>query len=92
MTQIERQCDTDPMTRYWAIWFALAFGTFIVPETIALATGHPERTLSGAIWRMEALKAGEPVTGWTFAHFAFTSVFALTTLWLIGHFGFGWWR
>lgn len=80
------------MTRYWLWWFITTFGTFIVPEVVALATGHPERTLSAAVWRMEALKAGQLVTAWTFAHFAFTGVFALTTLWLLGHFGFGWWR
>lgn len=80
------------MTRYWAIWFAVSFGTFIVPEAIALVRNRTQDTLSGAIWAMEKLQPGQGITKWTFAHFAFTSVFALITVWLVFHFGFGWWR
>lgn len=78
------------MTRYWAIWFAAAFGTFIVPETIALIRNRTQDTLSGAIWAMEKLQPGQGITKWTFGHFAFTGVFLLAALWLAGHFGWGW--
>jgi hypothetical protein len=80
------------MPRYWLIWFALSFTAFIVPETIALATGHPERTLSAAIWRMEQLVPGQGIWQWNAAHMLFTSVFIVTVVWLIGHFGWGLWR
>ena len=80
------------MTRYWAAWFALAFGTFIVPETIALLTGHPERTLSAAVWRLEKLRAGQGIWQWDAAHFLFTGAFILVAAWLVGHFGWGLWR
>lgn len=80
------------MTRYWAIWFAAAFGTFIVPETIAIVRNRTQDTLSGAIWKLESLKAGQGVWQWSAAHFLFTGAFILTTVWLIFHFGWGWWR
>lgn len=80
------------MTRYWFWWFTLTAVTFLGPEAWALMRRRPQDTLSAAIWRLEKLQPGQPVTGWTFAHFAFTGVFALLTLWLLGHFGAGWWR
>ncbi len=80
------------MTRYWLWWFLTAFGTFIVPETIALVRNRTQDTLSGAIWKLEEFKAGQPITGWSASHLLFTGVFTLMALWLIGHFGFGWWR
>lgn len=78
------------MARYWLIWFAVSFGSFIIPESIALATGHPENTLSEAIWRMEDLAAGHAWPWqWTAAHFLFTGAFILLVLWLVLHFGWG---
>lgn len=92
MTELERQCDTGHMARYWLVWFICAFGTFLVPEVYELATGHPERTLSAAIWRWEKLRVGQGVWQWDAAHFLFTGVFILVAVWLIGHFGWGLWR
>ena len=81
------------MTRYWMWWFILAFPvSFLIPEIYWLVRRRPENTLSAAIWRMEALQPGQNITGWTAVHLLFTGVFVLLTLWLIGHFGFGWWR
>lgn len=81
------------MERYWLGWFIVTIPLgFLVPETIALVRGRPQDTLSAAIWRWEQLEPGQPITGWTAAHLLFTGVFVVITLWLIGHFGFGWWR
>jgi hypothetical protein len=82
------------MDRYWLIWFMLWFTTFIVPETWALATGHPERTLSAAIWRIEQLIPGQNQYPWqwTAGHFLFTGSFLVVAVWLGGHFGWGIWR
>ena len=60
----------------WIAWFAAC-------EFTALATGHPEDTLSEFTWRAEAL--GQP---WTFARY----LVAAFCLWLAGHLVFGWWR
>lgn len=35
---------------YWGLWLVLLFG---VPEAFALMSGHPERTLSAWVWRLE---------------------------------------
>jgi len=80
------------MARYWLWWFIAAFGTFIVPEAAALLRGRPQDTLSASIWRWEQVKVGQGIGQWTAAHFLFTGVFVLLTLWLIGHFGWGLWR
>lgn len=81
------------MYRYWLWWFVITFPLgFLIPETVALVRNRTQDTLSGAIWHMENLQPGQPITRWTAAHLLFTGVFVLLTLWLIGHFGFGWWR
>lgn len=77
------------MTIYWlVVWFALGFG---VPETIALATGHPENTLSEQVWHIEGLGNRVPFWEpwhWTPAHWA---IF-IGMVWLSGHFDFHIWR
>lgn len=79
------------MDIYWATWFAVSITFFLVPELLALFSGHPENTLSDAIWRMEAARTGQPIYQWTFAHFAFTGGFLLLAIWLTGHFGWRIW-
>lgn len=76
---------------WWASWFASSIISFLIVELTALFSGHPENTLSDAIWRMERLVPGQPIQYWTFAHFAFTMGFAVLALWLTGHFGLGLW-
>lgn len=56
---------------YWALWLVVGFG---VPEGIALATGHPEWTLSDQVWRAEG-------TGQTFVRY-FVGAFLV---WLLLH-------
>lgn len=80
------------MTRYWAIWFAVSFTTFAIPETVMLIRNEPQNTLSGAVWQMENLVPGQGVWQWDAAHMLFTSAFIVLTVWLIGHFGWGLWR
>lgn len=81
------------MTRYWLVWFLVTFPAgFLIPETIALATGHPENTLSAAIWRLEDLTPGQPIGHWSAFHLLFVGVLAVLFVWLLGHFALGWWR
>jgi len=56
---------------YWGLWL---FGGFGIPEAIALASGHPENTLSYQVWHLEG-------TGATFYRYV---VFSLLT-WLLIH-------
>lgn len=79
------------MSAYWACWSLGWFISFIIPELMALFSGHPENTLSDNIWRLEKLVPGQAIINWTFFHFAFTGMFILTALWLSGHFGWGLW-
>lgn len=52
--------------RYWAIWAAVTFAAFIVPEVYALAT-DAHRTLSETLWRVEQVRAGEHLAQWSAA-------------------------
>jgi hypothetical protein len=81
------------MHRYWLWWFVTAFPVgFLVPEAAALMRGRPQDTLSAAIWSLEKFKRGQPVTGWSAFHLLFIGVLVVLTVWLVGHFGWGWWR
>lgn len=74
------------MTLYWFVgWLAIGFG---VPETIALATGHPEYTLSETAWRLLDVLPGSTHAQWTFLHLLVS--FLLFWLWL--HISFGLFR
>jgi hypothetical protein len=71
------------MSFYWLVaWFGLGFG---IPEGIALATGHPENTLSDQVWHIEGLQTQpafiNPVH-WTLGHW----VIFCGMVWLFGHF------
>lgn len=69
---------TRIMTVYWmAIWLGVGFG---VPETIALATGHNEFTLSETAWRILDVLPGNTIAQWNFLHL--TVSFLLFWLWL----------
>lgn len=80
------------MARYWALWLATMFATFGVPETVALATGHPEKTLSWWIWTHVQVIQHQPIRDWSASHFLFAGVFVTLAAWLIGHLVFGIWR
>lgn len=57
---------------YWLLWLVIGFG---LPETIALATGHPERTLSWSVWQLRDL-----------CKLAFYVLWIVLVAWLTGHF------
>lgn len=76
---------------YWLIWFTVAFVTFLGPEIYGLLT-NAQRTLSAAVWSMEKVEPGQPISGWTAFHFLFIGVLLILFVWLIGHFAFGIWR
>lgn len=82
------------MTRYWLIWFLVSFTAFIIPESIMLAKGRPQDTLSGAVWQLEQLVPGREQWPWQWSagHVLFTGAFILLAVWLVGHFGWGIWR
>lgn len=65
-------------------WVWLGFGAwFVLWETLALATGHPQWTLSDYVWRMEDIGAG-----WS----ALRYFIAAACLFLFFHLAFGWFR
>lgn len=80
------------MRNYWTIYLPIAFAFFAVPELVALFTGRPENTLSEYVWRTFDVIRHQPISQWSFQHFAFAGIFTLTAGWLIGHFAFGIWR
>jgi hypothetical protein len=81
------------MRTYWLAWFILTFPLgFLIPETYALASGHPEWTLSAAIWSLEDLVPGQQIWHWNAFHLLFIAMLVTLFVWLTGHFAFGWWR
>ena len=74
------------VTFYWLfVWLTVGFG---VPETLALATKHPEYTLSETSWRMFDVLPGQTLFEWNFAHL----IVACLLFWLFVHISFGIWR
>ena len=80
------------MARYWPWWLVISFGTFIVPETVALATGNPGSTLSWWVWRHTQVVFHQPVSQWSATHFLFAGIFIVLAVWLVGHLVWGVWR
>lgn len=69
---------TGWMTFYWlVVWLLIGFGA---PETVALATGHPEYTLSETAWRVLDVLPGRTLAQWNFLHLLVS--FLLFWLWL----------
>jgi len=78
-----------PIDKFWLGWFITMIGSFLVMEIYQLATGHPERTLSAAIWRLERFKNGQAFDEWSAGHLLFMGSFGLLIFWLFFHFGWG---
>ena len=70
---------------YWPIWLVVLFG---IPEGVALATGHPEWTLSDWVWRVFDVLPGSTLWEWRAVHF-FLLAFMV---WLTLHLAFRIWR
>lgn len=78
--------STPLVTLYWlVVWLAIGFG---VPETLALATGNPQWTLSETAWRVLDVLPGQTVWQWKFLHVLVSGL--LFWLWL--HISFGIWK
>lgn len=73
------------MSIYWALWLIAGFG---VPESLAFITHHPERTLSGTVWRWFDVLPGETIWQWKAAHFLLLAII----VWLAGHLVLRIWR
>lgn len=76
---------------WWLCWFVGWFTSFLAVEIYGLCT-NPARTLSAAIWHLEKVQPGQPITSWTAFHFGFIGVLFVLDIWLLGHFGFKAWR
>ena len=73
-------------TIYWLVlWLTIGFG---VPEGIALATGHPEFTLSDTAWRILDVLPGQTPLQYSFLHL----LVSFLLLWLWAHITFGLFR
>lgn len=77
---------------YWTGWFFAMFVAFAVPEFYALATHHPENTLSENFWRLEQQLPGQDFMHWTALHYLLGVTLVILLAWLIGHLVFGIWR
>ena len=69
---------------YWLLWLIVGF---VVPETYALIT-NARNTLSWTVWDWFGVRAGVPISHWTFLHFLLLAFM----VWLAFHFVFGIWR
>jgi hypothetical protein len=69
---------------WWVVWLTIGFG---VPETLALATGHKEYTLSETAWRMLDVLPGQTVVQWRFVHL----IVSVLLFWLWLHISFRIW-
>lgn len=76
---------------FWATWFASWFISFLIYELYSLLGRHPENSLSATVWHMLGVVKGQPITQWSFFHLFFIGLFALTMIWLTGHFGWADW-
>lgn len=77
--------------RGWLAWFVAWFGVFLFFEVRALAQHKPEKTLSGAIWRFEQFRTGQPLYQWSAGHVLFIGIIGVVFAWMLLHFALGWW-
>lgn len=82
-----------PYNAWSAYWLGsvsfFIFVLFLPPELYALATGHPENTLSAQVWRIGQVMLGQPITAWSWQHWVLITFVTLLFGWLIVHFSFG---
>jgi hypothetical protein len=80
--------STTLADRLWLAWFIISFLAFIIPETIALVTKHPEFTLSASVWRLEQYDPTKGLRQWNAFHLLFAGELLLLDVWLFAHFIF----
>lgn len=73
---------------YWPVWLVTAVVTFLVPEIYALASGHPENTLSDWVWRTLKIARHQNPGAWTAADFLTFGCWVVLVVWLTAHFWF----
>lgn len=73
---------------WWPSWIALTFGVFLLRETWALASGHPQDTLSDWTWRILKITANEPVLKWNSTDYLVFGAWLTVVSWLTWHFFF----
>lgn len=88
--------DDAPYNAWSAYWLSavlfFVLVLFLPPELYAIASGHPENTLSAQFWRIGDVVLHQPPTQWAPQHWAL-AVWAFALFgWLIVHFVFGWLR
>ena len=76
---------------YWIVWIFITLGLFLPVELQAVFSGHPERTFSAFIWRVEDFIPGNDAP-WTTTHWIIGIFLLLLFLWLAFHFPFGFLR
>ena len=76
---------------YWLGWFLTAVAAFLGPELYALASNHPENTLSAQVWRLEQIAPGQHVWQWTALHVLIGGLLGVLLVWLLGHLLLGIW-
>jgi len=84
--------DYAPYNGYSIYWLSLVGGfiaLFLPVELHAMASGHPENTLSAQFWRIGDVVAGQPIAQWSAEHWWMAIVVGLLFSWLIVHFDFG---
>lgn len=75
----------------WSVTFFVGV-LFLPPELYAIATRHPENTLSAQVWRIGNVILGQPITAWSWQHWTLMIFVTLLFGWLIVHFSFGFLR
>ena len=73
---------------YWPLWLAFFTAMFLLREVWALATGHPEATLSAWVWRVLRITSNEPVSSWSAADYLVCGCWLVLVSWLTFHFFF----
>ena len=96
LVQPGRPIDYAPWNA-WSLYWASSVGFFVFvlflpPELYAIASGHPENTLSAQFWRIGDVIAGQNVTEWAGQHWAMAVPVTMLFSWLIVHFDLGWLR
>jgi len=73
---------------YWPVWLGLFVGTFLLREIAALATGHPEATLSDWVWKVLRITQNETPAAWSATDYLIFGVWVVLFTWLTWHFFF----
>ena len=89
-TPLEHNNPSPIATAYWTGGLIAVIATVLGFEVFALATGHPENTLSNWVWTHLKIRLGETITQWSAGDLLTFSVYvSVFVLWLPWHFWLG---